>query len=83
MVFCQKLVFLGLTLGLLAHSVSGGPVVGTACVVSCHAAWVACVAGLSWLSGGLAFVPSVPTCGVAYLECVQLCAAVIVLPITP
>jgi hypothetical protein len=80
MVFCHKLVFLGLTLVLLAHSVSGGPAVGTVCVATCNAAWVACVAGITASTWGTGFFGALATCNSLQQACFGACAILCALP---
>jgi hypothetical protein len=80
MVFCHKLVFLGLTLVLLAHSVSGGLGCGTVCVAACNAAWVACVAGITVYTWGTGFEAALVTCNSAQEVCFAGCTVACVLP---
>ena len=70
MVFCHKLVFLGLILVLLSNSVSGGPGLGTACIAACNVAWVACVAGITAYTG---FGAALVTCNAAQKVCLAAC----------
>ena len=85
MVFCHKLVFLGLTLALLANSVSGGPVVGTVCVTTCNTVWVACASAATYSSfhtGRTTFLTELALCNTAQATCLQLCGLISLLPTT-
>jgi hypothetical protein len=80
MVFCQKLVFLGLTLGLLAHSVSGGPWVAAVCFTACNAVWFTCVSGITGQTCGAGFPAAVVTCNTAQQICFAGCTVSGALP---
>ena len=80
MVFCHKLVVLGVTLALLAHSVSGGPAVATACITTCNTMWIACVGGITLYTWGAGFVTALAGCGAAQGECLEVCVFLSVLP---
>jgi hypothetical protein len=73
MVFCHKLVVLGLTLVLLANSVSGGPGFAALCITACNVAWVACVGGITLYTSGAGFSTAITTCNAVQKVCLAAC----------
>ena len=61
-----------LLLSMFFLTVSGGPVLGGACVAACWTAYTACIAA----SGGLA----TPACTVAHTICMNACWAPTLVP---